>query len=58
MPGNVQRIFIWKIGRATGSILRMFKPLLVILSLLLTAPFGADLPSKKYLNLRCGSGLD
>jgi glc operon protein GlcG len=42
---------IWKTENAADSILRMFKPLLLIMSLFVTTSFGADLPSKKYLNL-------
>src|SRR6266851_116857 len=44
-------VFIWKTEKATGSILRMFKLLFVILSVLVTTSFAVDLPAKKYLNL-------
>jgi glc operon protein GlcG len=45
-----------KLGFACGSILRMFKLLVVMLSLVATAssvaaPSSADLPTRKYLNL-------
>jgi glc operon protein GlcG len=43
-------LFIWKTEKATGSILRMFKHLLVI-GLLASTSVAADLPAKKYLNL-------
>jgi len=44
-------VFIWKTEKATGSILRMFKLLFLILSVLVTTSFAVDLPAKKYLNL-------
>lgn len=50
-PPHASAYFIWKTAKAAGSILRMFKPLLLMLSVLVTTSFGADLPSKKYLNL-------
>jgi glc operon protein GlcG len=48
--GDQRARFIWKTGEATGSILRMFR-LLVVLSLLVSTSSAVDLPSKKYLNL-------
>jgi glc operon protein GlcG len=43
--------FVWKITDVVGSILRMRKLLLVILSMLSGAALAADLPTKKYLDL-------
>jgi glc operon protein GlcG len=40
-----------KSGTQSGSILAMLKAIVVMLSLLSTTSFGADLPAKKYLNL-------
>ena len=47
---------MWKSANPAGSILRMFKLLVVMLSLVATAspvgaPSSADLPTRKYLNL-------
>jgi glc operon protein GlcG len=47
---NFIRNFVWKAGNAAGSILRMFKRIVVLL-MLATAVFAVDLPSKKSLNL-------
>ena len=42
--------FIWKTSRVIGSILRMFKPLIVMFSIS-AMTFAADLPTRKQLNL-------
>ncbi len=42
--------FLWKTGSAIGSILRMFKRLVVMLSVA-AVMLGADLPTRKQLNL-------